>query len=159
MKTITTILIFTTICLTAFSQNNQTPVNQKTEKEFIENGVAYRLCPTQNMWTFIKLNTRNGLMLQVQYDVNGSNRFETYLNLAPLISKENEENDRFTLYPTQNIYNFILLDQFDGRLWQVQWSTEIEMRLIIPIVHELSPGLKELMDKMIAGDTTQLKKN
>ena len=159
MKTITTILIFTTICLTAFSQNNQTPVNQKTEKEFIENGVAYRLLPTQNMWTFIKLNTRNGLMLQVQYDVNGSNRFETYLNLAPLISKENEENDRFTLYPTQNIYNFILLDQFDGRLWQVQWSTEIEMRLIIPIVHELSPGLKELMDKMIAGDTTQLKKN
>lgn len=33
---------------------------------------------------------------------------------------------RFTLYPTQNRYNFILLDQTDGRTWQVQWSTKPE---------------------------------
>lgn len=98
-------------------------------------------------------------MLQVQFDVNGSNRFESYLNLAPLVSKENEKNERFTLYPTQNMYTFILLDQLDGRVWQVQWSTEIKNKLIVPIEYELSPGMKEIMDKMIAGDTTQLKKN
>lgn len=158
MKAILIILICTT-CLTGYSQNNQAPTKQKTEKEPTQNGIAYRLFPTQNMWTFIKLNTRNGLMLQVQYDINGSKRFETYLNLAPLARMHEEANDRFTLYPTQNIYNFILLDQVDGRLWQVQWSTEIEKRLIIPIENELSPGMKDIMEKLIKADTMQLKKN
>ena len=32
------------------------------------------------MWTFIKLNTRDGRMWQVQYDVKGSERFEVNLN-------------------------------------------------------------------------------
>ena len=40
---------------------------------------------------------------------------------------------RYKLYPTQNIYNFILLDQVDGRLWQVQWSLEEGNRAIFPI--------------------------
>ena len=98
-------------------------------------------------------------MLQVQFDLDGVKRFESYLNLAPLVSKENESNDRFTIYPTQNIYNFILLDQIDGRLWQVQWATEPKSRLVIPIEHELSPRLKGIMDDLIAKDTTQLQKN
>ena len=95
--------------------------------------VIYRLSPTQNTWTFIKLNTRNGQMWQVQYDVKGDNRMETYLNFVPLVAKEKELNGRFTLYSTQNIYTFILLDQLDGKMWQVQWSMEAKNRLIIPI--------------------------
>jgi hypothetical protein len=85
------------------------------------------------MWTFIKLNTRNGKMWQVQYDIEGDNRFETYLNLVPLVSKEKEVTGRFILYSTQNIYTFILLDQLDGKMWQAQWSIEAKNRLIIPI--------------------------
>ena len=95
--------------------------------------IVYRLFPTSNMWTFIKLNTRNGQMWQVQYNINGNNRFETFLNIHPLIERENEENGRFTLYPSQNTYNFILVDQIDGRLWQSQWSMESENRGIISI--------------------------
>jgi len=72
-------------------------------------------------------------MWQVQYDINGDNRGEFYLNVLPLVSKEKEINGRFTLYPTQNIYNFILLDQIDGKMWQTQWSTTLENRGIIPI--------------------------
>ncbi len=88
------------------------------------------------MWTFIKLDTRNGQMWQVQYDIKNNNRFVTYLNSVPLAAKEEEEEevtDRFTLYPTQNTFNFILLDQLDGRTWQVQWSTEAANRVVIPI--------------------------
>jgi hypothetical protein len=154
MKIFFTILIYATIYLTAFSQNPPIPVKQKTEKEFAASTITYRLFQTQNMWTFIKLNTRNGQMSQIQYDINGSNRFETYLNIVPLVNTENEANDRFTLCPTQNIYTFILLDQFDGKTWQVQWSSKIENRFVIPIEHEL-PMIKELVDKLIKGDTTQ----
>jgi hypothetical protein len=133
MKNILTILILTTINLPAWSQYNQTADKQKADEETTSIAVAYRLYPTQNMWTFIKLNTRTGQMWQVQYDVQGSNRFEVYLSLESLATIDNEANDRFTLYPTQNIYNFILVDQFDGRLWQVQWSLEAEKRAILPI--------------------------
>jgi hypothetical protein len=94
---------------------------------------VYKLFPTENMWTFIKLNTRNGKMWQVQFDVSGDNRFETFLNILPLATGTKEENGRFTLYPTENMYSFILLDQIDGRVWQAQWSMEPENRGIIPI--------------------------
>ena len=93
---------------------------------------TYKLFPTSNMWNFIKLNTRNGKMWQVQFDT-GSDRFETILNNTPLVMKDEEENGRFTLYPTTNTFNFILLDQIDGRTWQVQWSFEKKKRMILPI--------------------------
>ena len=38
------------------------------------NAEVYKLFPTQNLWTFIKLDTRSGKMWQVQYDVKENNR-------------------------------------------------------------------------------------
>ncbi len=95
--------------------------------------MPYKLYPTSNMWTFIKLDTRNGKMWQIQFSVKGDDsRFEFPLNTSSLISNE-DESGRFELYPTQNIYNFILLDGVEGKTWQVQWSTEPEHQAIIPI--------------------------
>ena len=37
----------------------------------------------------------------------------------------------FRLYPTENMYTFLLLDTLDGRVWQVQWSTQSNHRGII----------------------------
>lgn len=71
-------------------------------------------------------------MWQVQYSLEDNNR-EDPLNLTSLVSKEDEKIGRFFLYPTQNFYNFILLDQLDGRVWQVQWSIEESKRLVIRI--------------------------
>jgi hypothetical protein len=105
---------------------------QSNEIKSIDN-ITYRLYPTENMWTFIKLNTRNGKMWQVQFSIESNKRFETFLNTIPLVDKENEENGRFTLYPTQNLYNFILLDQIDGKVWQTQWSLEPANRGVIVI--------------------------
>jgi len=112
-------------------EKDESVISQNAQKSLL--AVTYRLFPTQNMWTFIKLNTRNGRMWQVQYDVQDDNRFETYLNILPLFDKEKEVDNRFTLYSTQNSWTFILLDQLDGRVWQVQWSMEPENRGIIPI--------------------------
>ncbi len=100
----------------------------------IDSCYFYVLYPTNNIWTFIKLNTRNGKMTQVQFDIEGNNRFETNLNSESLVySISDEENGRFALYPTQNTFNFILLDQIDGRTWQVQWSHKRDNRLVIRI--------------------------
>lgn len=128
------ILLFSFIVLTTIissAQTQESAINEKNQKSLLT--VKYRLYPTQNMWTFIKLNTRNGKMWQIQFDVEENNRFETYLNILPLVAKEKEVNDRFTLYPTQNMWTFILLDQYNGKTWQVQWSIEPENRGIVPI--------------------------
>jgi len=96
----------------------------------------FKLFPTQNMWTFIKLDTQTGQMWQIQYSIKGSKgRFECDLNLNPLITTGKKVNGRFELYPTQNIYNFILLDRIDGKTWQVQWAFEEGNRAVMPINH------------------------
>jgi hypothetical protein len=128
MKAIFAVILFASIVLRTTAQNNQ-----QMKKELTLNTVGYRLFPTENMWTFIKLNTRNGQLWQVQFDVQGHDRFQTDLYLIPLVTVEQEVNDRFNLYPTKNIYTFILLDQLDGKMWQVQWSMEAKNRAVIPI--------------------------
>ena len=98
-----------------------------------DSAVTYRLFSTRNMYTFIKLDTRNGKMWQVQWSNKGSEyRFESTLSDISRVNKDEEKNGRFFLYPTTNIYTFILLDQIDGRTWQVQWGKEDE-RLVIRI--------------------------
>ena len=40
---------------------------------------------------------------------------------------------QYKLYPTKNMYNFIMVDTINGFTWQVQWSTEKESRMVIMI--------------------------
>lgn len=94
---------------------------------------VFQLFPTQNIWTFLKLNTMNGKIWQVQFATNDKNRFESILNTISLVDFDDELIGRFVLYPTQNMWSFILLDQISGKTWQVQWSADIENRQIIPI--------------------------
>ena len=40
------------------------------------------------------------------------------------------QNGRFKLYPTDNRYNFIMVDVINGRTWQVQWNIDDDKRLV-----------------------------
>ena len=40
------------------------------------------------------------------------------------------QNGRFKLYPTDNSYNFIMVDVINGRTWQVQWNIDDDKRLV-----------------------------
>lgn len=84
------ILIF--IAGNLFAQNtSQAPVQNIST----DNNVVYRLFSTRNMYTFIKLDTRNGQMWQVQWDTK-SNQFETPLSLVYLVSEEDEKMEDFS---------------------------------------------------------------
>lgn len=98
--------------------------------------VNYRLFPTQNMWTFLKLDTVTGQIWQVQFSVEGEEyRFESVLNDVDITNLyfKPEKIGRYTLFPTENMYNFIMLDQIDGDVFQVQWSKDPENRGVLPI--------------------------
>lgn len=51
----------------SFAQNTSSPPIQINSTD---STIVYKLFPTQNMFTFIKLNTRNGQMWQVQWDTS-----------------------------------------------------------------------------------------
>ena len=130
MKRIVFSIIIGLASVTAFAQSTSDVPIQNISTD---STVVYRLFSTRNMYTFIKLNTRNGQMWQVQWSTKGSEyRFESTLSDISRVNKGEEKIGRFFLYPTMNIYNFILLDQTDGRVWQVQWGKE-EDRAVIPI--------------------------
>lgn len=112
----------------AFAQNKYVAPIQINSTD---STVVYKLFPTQNVFTFIKLNTRNGQMWQIQSDKVNKNKAVTTLSAISLASKEEERNGRFFLYPTVNISNFILLDQIDGRMWQVSWGREKDRKVTL----------------------------
>lgn len=88
----------------------------------------YELYPTENMWTFLKLETSTGRIWKVQYSTKGASyRFQALLSDTDMCSNipaDEKVAGRFELHKTQNMYNFIMLDKFDGRCWQVQWTVE-----------------------------------
>ena len=80
----------------------------------------YQLFETKNIWVLIKLDTRNGKMTQVHVALDSdSYRGELVLSDRALVIPEDEKPGRFTLYSTQNMYTFILLDKVIGRTYQV----------------------------------------
>lgn len=94
----------------------------------------YKLYPTENMWTFLKLDTRTGKIWQVQYSVNSDSYGEVIVNDWDLTYGSNEKAGRFELYPTQNMYNYLLLDKKDGLIAQIQWSMSAENRGLVRII-------------------------
>lgn len=96
----------------------------------------YKLYPTKNMWTFLKLDTETGKIWQVQYSIKGGDtRFEIPLNSGDIAKslKKSKKTGRYELYPTQNMYNFILLDRVDGETYQVQWGMDENNRMLMKI--------------------------
>ena len=89
----------------------------------------YRLFNTQNIYTLLKLDTSAGRIWQVQWG-DKDHRFTVPITTIALVS--GGRPGRFTLYPTSNIYTFILIDQETGDAWQVQWGNQ-ESRFIVQI--------------------------
>lgn len=129
MKTFILTLILTLTTILTFAQGEPDIPIQNISTD---SNVVYRLFATDNSYNFIKLNTRNGQMWQVQWSLK-DNQFETTLSDISRVSIDEEKNGRFFLYPTTNSYNFVLLDQIDGRSWQVQWNFESEKRMVVRI--------------------------
>lgn len=92
--------------------------------DYIEN---YKLYPTENIYTFLELDTKSGRIYQVQWSFEKREEFVIALNLVDLAESP---YSNFELYPTKNIYTFILLDKFNGNAWHVQWGTEESQRTV-----------------------------
>lgn len=136
-KTFAISLLVFSMCFTSCSNNGGKLEEIEKQVNKIALNTAntepiYKLYPTRNMWNFLKLDTRNGKISIVQFSVEDNEKqFEYELSNKALC--ENNAPGRFMLQPTENIYNFIMLDQMSGQTYQVQWSFDEEKRFVTPI--------------------------
>ena len=105
-------------------------VNQKAAPGF-------KLNKTDNMWTFLRLETATGRIWQVHYSINNDNQRGVLplntINLGLIYGSGDNFSGRFEPYKTENMYYFILLDTESGMVWQAQWSYNADNRGIVRI--------------------------
>lgn len=71
-------------------------------------------------------------MWQIKLNEKKTNQLEIPLSNLSLVEKQNEVDNRFKLFPT-DYSNFLLLDQINGKIWQVTWDIRLEKNKISPI--------------------------
>ena len=128
---------FTVVALfvssTTIAQDSQTAMGEAAQIVSTDTAYPYQLFPTTNIWTQILIDTATGQVWQVQFSLDDNAPAGKWvINDSILVPPgSNPKNGRFTLYPTQNMYTFLLLDRQDSRIWQLQWSPEPENRGIV----------------------------
>jgi hypothetical protein len=88
--------------------------------------VRYRLFKTRNIWTFLELDTATGRIWQVQFGVGDKSSASGRFVVNARVLAPDGKAGRFTLYETSNRWNYILLDQESGDVWQAQYTLDNE---------------------------------
>lgn len=100
----------------------------RIERENIKE--RYKLYPTENIYTFLQLDTMTGEIKQVQWSLDYENEFSIVINDKDLSYGYSYGPGNYELYPTKNMYQFILLDKALGFKWHVQWGMDEDKRWI-----------------------------
>ena len=94
----------------------------------------YKIYQTENINILLKLDTATGKVWMVQYGTGDNYGMVVPVDDTSLLySWEDIEAGRFELYPTKNMYNFILIDCKYGYTYQVQWHTKESSRMRVSI--------------------------
>ena len=121
------LLVLALMCFNTISAQSTDSAPQMSTSSIYNKDAKFLLFPTKNVYVFLKLDTSTGELWMVQYSTDDDQMEVKFPSWSyPLVTNEDKSNGRFFLYPTQNMYNFLLIDQVDGRVWQAQWSTKAE---------------------------------
>ena len=90
----------------------------------------YKLYQTENIYTFLQLDTKTGMIEQVQWSLDSDNEGSVTINSDDLTYGFGYGSGSFELYPTKNMYQFILIDKTCAKKWHVQWGMESSKRWI-----------------------------
>lgn len=150
-------LLFVTISISCFSQTAKQPVAPKVSAHdlkvdsvlaeidtllMINNDMLeqinidlslkdrYKMYQTENVYNLLQLDTKTGMIKQVQWSLDSSEERSVIINDTDLSYGIGYGSGTFELYPTKNMYQFILLDQTNGRMWHVQWGMKSAERWI-----------------------------
>ncbi len=128
------------VCLMALlvaSCNNTINTENLSPEQAIQKATMdtprFKMIETDNIHILLKWDTRTGKTWMVQYGLSDTPALENLINRSHIITEEESWNGRFELYPTKNMFNFIMIDTYNGNTYQVQWSTDEEYCFTTPI--------------------------
>ena len=90
----------------------------------------YKLYQTEYIYTLLQLDTKTGMIEQVQWSLDSDNEGSVSINSDDLTYGLGYGSGSFELYPTKNMYQFILINKTTGQKWHVQWGMESSKRWI-----------------------------
>ena len=94
----------------------------------------FKMYQTDNIYNLLKLDTRTGKIWQVQYRMKDTKATVVSINYFGIVFESDGWDGRFELYPTKNMYTFIMIDTGTGDTYQVQWSTSgSDYRFVEPL--------------------------
>lgn len=138
MKHFVLFYILIAIAINGYSQSTKNSVCDSTliyitkqleDIDFRINGMnRFKLYPTENIYTLLKLDTATGKIDQLQWSLDSDKEGSFTINNDDL--SLGSGSGTFELYPTKNMYQFILLDKVTGRQWHIQWGMEASKRWI-----------------------------
>lgn len=138
MKKIVLFFTLIAIAINGYSQSTKNSVCDSTliyitkqleDIDFRINGMnRFKLYPTENIYTLLKLDTATGKIDQLQWSLDSDKEGSFTINNDDL--SLGSGSGTFELYPTKNMYQFILLDKVTGRQWHIQWGMEASKRWI-----------------------------
>ncbi len=138
MKHFVLFFILIAIAINGYSQSTKNSVCDSTliyitkqleDIDFRINGMnRFKLYPTENIYTLLKLDTATGKIDQLQWSLDSDKEGSFTINNDDL--SLGSGSGTFELYPTKNMYQFILLDKVTGRQWHIQWGMEASKRWI-----------------------------
>ena len=105
---------------------------QNKMKQEESDAKRFKMYQTENIHILLKLDTQRGIIEVVQWELDEDKEFSIYLNSENLGDFDSAPG-QFELYPTKNMYQFILLDTKYGATWHVQWGTRSGENWIRPI--------------------------
>ena len=80
----------------------------------------FKLYATENIYNFLLLDTETGKIDIVQWSLDDGKEGSATINDKDL--SLDTGCGTFELYPTKNLYQFLLLDKVTCRKWHVQWG-------------------------------------
>lgn len=90
----------------------------------------YKLYQTENIYTFLRLDTKTGIIDQVQWSLDDEKEFIIPINSFDFSQYYGGGSGSFELYPTKNMYQFLLIYKPLGHVWHVQWGMKSGERWI-----------------------------
>lgn len=97
-------------------------IAQEIQDTLQSESLRYEIYMTENVYNFLRLDTQTGRITQVQWYLDERKEAMVELNTEDLSEGRGYVSGSFGLYPTKNIYQFVLMDKTDGRMWHVQWG-------------------------------------
>ena len=90
----------------------------------------YKIYQTENTYNLLKLDSRTGRVWQVQYRMKNVEASVVSVNFIGIVFESEGWDGRFELYPTKNMYTFIMIDTGTGDTYQVQWGMSYDYRFV-----------------------------